>query len=110
MNIASINGIRGKFGQANFAASKGGMIALTKALARELGHFEVTVNSVAPGMVRTDLVRDLPEELRQRAIDESPLGRIAEPEDIASAVCFLCSEPARHITGACLQVDGGQAM
>jgi 3-oxoacyl-[acyl-carrier protein] reductase len=106
--IASINGLRGKAGQANYAASKAGVIALGKTLARELGRSGVTVNVVAPGMVRTPLTASLPGEILQRAVDESALGRIATPDDIADAVTFLCSERARHVTGAVLRVDGGQ--
>jgi len=106
--ISSINGIRGKFGQANYAASKGGMLALTKTLARELGPSGVTVNAVAPGMVITEMTRDLPEKFKQAATDESVLNRVAEVEDIADAVVFLCSARARHITGECIKVDGGQ--
>jgi len=106
--VASINGIRGKFAQANYAASKAGMIALAKTLARELGKYGVNVNVVAPGMVRTPLVKGLSAEVVQRATDETVLGRIATPEDIADTVAFLCSVRARHITGAVVQVDGGQ--
>jgi len=108
VNIASINGLRGKFGQANYAASKGGIIALTRAVARELGHYDVTVNAVAPGMVDTEMTRNLPQEFLDRAISESALGRLAQPEDIAKVVAFLCSDDARHITGQCIVVDGGQ--
>jgi 3-oxoacyl-[acyl-carrier protein] reductase len=106
--IASINGLRGKAGQANYAASKAGIVALGKTLARELGPSGVTVNVVAPGMVRTAMTQALPAEVVQRAEKESPLGRIATPDDIADAVVYLCSERARHVTGAVLQVDGGQ--
>jgi 3-oxoacyl-[acyl-carrier protein] reductase len=106
--IASINGLRGKVGQANYAASKAGVIALGKTLARELGPSGVTVNVVAPGMVRTAMADALPASILQRAVDETALGRIATPDDIAGAVVFLCSERARHVTGAVLQVDGGQ--
>lgn len=108
VNIASINGLRGKFGQVNYAASKGGVIALTRAVARELGRYDVTVNSVAPGMVDTEMTRAIPKEFVERAIAESALGRIAQPQDIAAAVAFLCSDAARHITGQCIVVDGGQ--
>jgi len=110
VNLASINGMRGKFGQANYAASKGGVIALTKSLAREVGRFGITVNAVAPGLVATELIRSLPEEKRAAAIEESALGRIAEPQDVADLVAFLCSARARHITGTCVRVDGGQFM
>jgi len=106
--IASINGLRGKAGQANYAASKAGVVALGKTLARELGRAGVTVNVVAPGMVRTPLTEALPVEVLQRAVDEAALGRIATPEDIADAVVFLCSDRARHVTGAVIRVDGGQ--
>ncbi len=108
VTIASVNGLRGKFGQTNYSASKGGEIALSKALARELGRYGVTVNVVAPGMVRTDMTRELPTEVVDRAVDETVLGQIAEPEDCADLVAFLCSERARHITGEVIKVDGGQ--
>jgi 3-oxoacyl-[acyl-carrier protein] reductase len=108
VNIASINGLRGKFGQANYAASKAGVIALSKTLARELGRYHVNVNVVAPGMVMTDMAKSLPREFVQQAIDETVLGRLADPADCANVVTFLCSEAARHITGQVIQVDGGQ--
>lgn len=108
VNIASINGLRGKFGQANYAASKGGMVALTKTLARELGKFGVTANVVAPGMVRTAMAGALAADVVERAVDESATGRLAEPEDCAAAVAYLCSDRAAHVTGQVLQVDGGQ--
>ncbi|HET9251999.1 MAG TPA: 3-oxoacyl-ACP reductase FabG [Candidatus Eisenbacteria bacterium] len=108
VNIASINGLRGKFGQANYAASKGGVVALTKTLARELGAYGVTVNAVAPGLVRTPMVGSMPPEAVAASVDETLVGRMAEPEDCAAAITFLCSEPARHVTGQVLRVDGGQ--
>jgi 3-oxoacyl-[acyl-carrier protein] reductase len=108
--IASINGLRGKAGQANYAASKAGVISLGKTLARELGPSGVTVNVVAPGMVQTAMAQALPANIVQRAVDETALGRIATPDDIANAVVFLCSERARHVTGAVLRVDGGQSL
>lgn len=108
VNISSINGLRGKFGQSNYSASKGGIIALTKSLAKELGKFNVNVNCVAPGMVETEMAKNLPKEFLQKAIDETVLGRIALPEDIANVVVFLCTEKARHITGEVIKVDGGQ--
>jgi 3-oxoacyl-[acyl-carrier protein] reductase len=108
--ISSINGLRGKFGQANYAASKAGVIALGRSLATELGRYDVTVNVVAPGMVRTPMAEALPVEVLQRAVEETVLGRLATPEEIAAAVVFLCSERARHITGTVLTVDGGQLL
>ena len=106
--IASVNALRGKVGQANYAASKAGVVALGRALARELGKSGVTVNVVAPGMIRTAMTAALPPAVVQRAVDESALGRIGEPEDVAAAVTFLCSDAARHVTGTVLRVDGGQ--
>ena len=108
VNITSINGMRGKFGQSNYAASKGGMIALTKTLARELGRFDVNVNAIAPGMVLTEMVRALPDEFHRAAAEESVLGRTARPEEVASVALFLVSDQARHITGEIVRVDGGQ--
>jgi 3-oxoacyl-[acyl-carrier protein] reductase len=108
VNIASINGLRGKFGQSNYAATKGGIIALTKTVARELGKFNVNVNVVAPGMVLTDMMEQIPDEFKQKAIDETVLGRLAAPEDIADLVVFLSSERSRHITGEVIKIDGGQ--
>jgi acetoacetyl-CoA reductase/3-oxoacyl-[acyl-carrier protein] reductase len=110
VNISSINGLRGKFGQANYSASKAGLIGLTKTAAREFGRKGVTVNAVAPGMVLTDMVLSVPADIRNQALDESALGHLAEPEDIANAVLFLLSDAARMITGQVLQVDAGQNM
>ncbi|HSQ30169.1 MAG TPA: SDR family NAD(P)-dependent oxidoreductase [Gemmatimonadaceae bacterium] len=108
VTIASINGLRGKVGQANYAASKAGVVALTKSFAREMGAAGVTVNCVAPGMVRTPMTSTLPADVMQRAEHEAALGRIAEPEDVAEVVAFLCSARARHVTGTVIKVDGGQ--
>ena len=108
VTIASINGLRGKFGQSNYAASKAGVMALTKSLARELGAFGVTVNCVAPGFIRSDMTDRLPADVVSGAVTESALGRLGEPEDVARTVAFLCSEGARHITGEVIKVDGGQ--
>jgi 3-oxoacyl-[acyl-carrier protein] reductase len=108
VNISSINGLRGKFAQVNYSASKGGEIAMSKALAKELGKFNVNVNVVAPGMVMTDMARNIPPEFLNKAVDETVLGRIATPEDVAHLVTFLCSDRARHITGEVFKIDGGQ--
>ncbi|MEK6561745.1 MAG: 3-oxoacyl-ACP reductase FabG, partial [Candidatus Binatota bacterium] len=99
VNISSINGLRGKFGQANYAASKGGEIAMSKSLARELGVFNVNVNVVAPGMVLTDMMENLAPEFKNKAMAETVIGRFATPEDCAHLVAFLCSDLSRHITG-----------
>jgi len=108
VNITSINGIRGKFGQANYSASKAGLIGLTKTLARELGPKGVTVNAVAPGMVMTRMALTLPDEVIAKAKAESVLPELAKPEDIANAVLFLLSDAARMITGEVIRVDAGQ--
>lgn len=106
--VSSINGLRGKFGQANYAASKAGLVGLAKTLALELARYRITVNVVAPGMVRTEMVQDLPDEVVLAALKETLLGRLAEPEDVAAVVAFLCSGPAGHVTGEVVRVDGGQ--
>ena len=108
VNLSSINGLRGKFAQSNYSASKGGNNALTKALARELGKFNVNVNAVAPGMVATEMAAGIPPEFLNKAVNETVLGRIATSEDVAHVVAFLCSDYARHITGEVIKVDGGQ--
>ncbi len=108
VNIASINGLRGKFGQANYAASKAGVIALTKTLARELGRWNVTANAVAPGMVMTDMTRDVPGERVDDAVADTTLGRLATKEDVADVVVFLCSQRAASVTGEVIRVDAGQ--
>jgi len=106
--LSSINGERGKVGQANYAASKAGLIGLAKTAARELGRSGIRVNVVAPGLVRTAMSASLPPAAVAAAVDESALGRVAEPEDVARAVLFLSSDLARHVTGQVLRVDGGQ--
>ena len=110
INVGSINGLRGKFGQANYAAAKAGLIGLSKSLARELGRFGITVNVVAPGMTMTSMSETLPAELRDQALQETVLGRLCSPQDIADAVVFLSSQRARQITGEVLRVDAGQYM
>jgi acetoacetyl-CoA reductase/3-oxoacyl-[acyl-carrier protein] reductase len=106
--ISSINGQRGKFGQANYAASKAGLIGLGRTAARELGGFGVRVNVVAPGFIRTPMTEALPDDVRDRAVAETVLSREGEPDDVAMAVLFLVSDLARHVTGQVLRVDGGQ--
>lgn len=108
INITSINGLRGKVGQGNYAAAKAGLIGLSKTAARELGRKGITVNAVAPGMVLTEMARALPADILERAIGETVLSKLAEPSDIANAVVFLASDAARMITGQVLQVDAGQ--
>jgi 3-oxoacyl-[acyl-carrier protein] reductase len=108
VNIGSINGLRGKFGQSNYAAAKAGMIGLSKTLARELGRFGITVNVVAPGLTETAMTHALGEATLNAAREEAALGRFCSPADIADAVVFLCSQRARQITGEVLRVDAGQ--
>ncbi|HEX9144149.1 MAG TPA: SDR family oxidoreductase, partial [Candidatus Binatia bacterium] len=108
VNVSSINGLRGKFAQSNYAASKGGEIALSKSLARDLGAFNVNVNVVAPGMVLTDMMDNLAPEFKNKALAETVVGRFATPEDCAHLVAFLCSDLSRHITGEVIKIDGGQ--
>jgi 3-oxoacyl-[acyl-carrier protein] reductase len=108
VNISSINGMRGKFAQSNYAAAKGGEIALSKSLAKELGKFNVNVNSVAPGLVMTDMMEKLAPEFKATALAETVVGRFATVEDVGHLVAFLCSDRARHITGEVIKIDGGQ--
>jgi acetoacetyl-CoA reductase/3-oxoacyl-[acyl-carrier protein] reductase len=108
VNLTSINGLRGKFGQANYSASKAGLIGLTKTAAREFGKKGITVNAIAPGMVLTEMALAAPREIRDTALAESALGKLAQPGDIAQAVLFLLSDAARMITGEVLRVDAGQ--
>lgn len=110
VNISSIVGIHGNWGQTNYAASKAGIIGFTKALARELGSRNVRANVVVPGYVKTQLTDVLPEEATGAMLQNTPLGRLGDPEDVAGAVRFLCSDEAAFITGAVLLVDGGLGM
>jgi 3-oxoacyl-[acyl-carrier protein] reductase len=110
VNISSVAGLAGNPGQANYAASKAGLVGLTKSLARELGSRQITVNAVAPGFIPTDLTKDLPDELKEASLKMTPLGRWGSTEDIASAVAFLASDEAAYITGHVLSVDGGMFM
>jgi 3-oxoacyl-[acyl-carrier protein] reductase len=110
VNVSSIVGVHGNWGQTNYAASKAGIIGFTKSLARELGSRGVRANVVAPGYVKTQLTDVLPEEATKAMLDNTPLGRLGEPEDIAGAVRFLSSDAAAFITGEVLLVDGGLGM
>jgi 3-oxoacyl-[acyl-carrier protein] reductase len=110
VNISSVVGVHGNWGQTNYAASKAGIIGFTKSLARELGSRNIRANVVAPGYVKTQLTDVLPEEATAAMIQATPLGRVAEPDEIAGAVRFLASEQAAFITGEVLLVDGGLGM
>ena len=106
--IGSINGSRGKFGTAAYSASKAGLLGLAKSVARETGRFGVLVNVIEPGWVRTPLTEKVPQEIKDAALAESLVGSFLEPEDVASAVTYLCGPGGRRITGQLLRVDGGQ--
>ena len=110
INISSIAGLTGNAGQANYAASKAGLIGLTKTLARELASRGITVNAVAPGLIETDMTAVLSDEIRQSILEKVPLGKLGEPDDIAAAVAYLASAEAKYITGQVLTVDGGMVM
>jgi 3-oxoacyl-[acyl-carrier protein] reductase len=110
INISSVSGLIGNAGQANYSASKAGLIGLTKSLARELASRGITVNAVAPGLIETDMTGVLSEEVRQAILQKVPLGKLGEPGDIAAAVAYLASAEAKYITGQVLTVDGGMAM
>ena len=108
VNITSINGLRGKFGQSNYSAAKAGVIGLTKTTAKELGKYSVNVNSVAPGLIETEMIKKMPDDAKQVSIDETTFKRLGTPEDVAHVVTFLCSDLSRHVTGEIIKVDGGQ--
>lgn len=110
VNIGSVNGKVGSAGQANYSASKAGLVGFTKALAKELGSRNIRVNAVAPGFVETDMTDALKEELREAVVKQIPLGRLGKTEDIARVVVFLCSEDAAYIQGEVITVDGGLFM
>lgn len=110
VNISSASGVIGNAGQANYSAAKAGMIGLTKAVSKELAPRGITVNAVAPGFIETDMTKAMSEQTLDLALKAVPLSRIGQPEDIASAVCFLCSDAASYITGQVMSVDGGLTM
>lgn len=108
VNVASINGMRGKFGLANYAASKAGLIGLTKAVATELARHHVNVNAVSPGLIATPLVMTMTPEALAKSKSEILLGEPGQPEDVANVILFLCSDLSRHVTGEIIKIDGGQ--
>ena len=110
VNISSVVGISGNQGQANYAASKAGLIGFTKAMAREVASRNITVNAIAPGYITTAMVQQLPEDAQQRILDRIPMSRFGSPEDVAEAVAFLCTDGAGYITGQVIAIDGGLAV
>ncbi|MCX6357066.1 MAG: 3-oxoacyl-[acyl-carrier-protein] reductase [Candidatus Aureabacteria bacterium] len=110
INIASIIGLIGNAGQANYAASKAGIIGLTKSVARELASRGITANAIAPGFIRTRMTEGLPEEIKKKMLESIPLGRFGEPADVAHVALFLASDLAKYITGQVIVVDGGMVM
>jgi 3-oxoacyl-[acyl-carrier protein] reductase len=107
INIASIVGVTGNAGQANYVASKAGIIGLTKTSAKELAPRGITVNAVAPGFIETDMTESLPENVKNAMLDQIPLGRAGKPEDVANIVAFLASKQAAYLTGQVIHVSGG---
>lgn len=107
VNLSSISGLIGFFGQTNYAASKAGVVGFTKALSREVGKRGITVNAVAPGVILTEMGKSIPEEVRTEMLKNIPLNKFGEPEDIANTILFLCSDMASYITGQVIHVNGG---
>ena len=110
VNVTSVVGLTGNVGQVNYAASKSGLLGLTKSLAKELGGRGVTVNAVAPGFIETEMTAGLPEEVKKAFLAAVPLGRPGTPEDVAGVIAFLCSPAADYVTGQILNIDGGMVM
>jgi len=110
VNISSVNAVRGQFGQTNYAAAKAGILGFTKSLAQEVVKKGVTVNAISPGYVQTDMVMAIREDVRKQIVSQIPAGRLAMPEEVADAVCFLASDKAGYITGTNLSVNGGLHM
>lgn len=110
VNISSINGLTGQFGQVNYSASKAGVLGLTKALAKEGAKYGVTVNAIAPGYIATDMLDKVPDQVIQSIIQNIPIGRLGDPEEIARAVKFLVEDEAGFITGETLNINGGHYM
>ena len=110
INITSVSGLAGQAGQTNYSSSKAGLIGFTKALAKEVGSRNITVNAIAPGFIETVLTDDLPQELKDLALKMTPVGRFGKPQDIANAVAFFASDEVSFITGQVLSVDGGMVM
>jgi len=108
ITVSSINALRGKFGQSNYAAAKAGVIGLSKSVAKELGRSNVTVNVVCPGLIATKMIQSMPDDFKEKAIEEIVLGRIGTPEDVAEVITFLSGSGAQHVTGEIIKVDGGQ--
>lgn len=109
VNMSSISGIFGNMGQANYSASKAGLVGFTKTLAKELGSYNITVNAIAPGFIKTDMTDILPDKVKEKILEDVPLRKMGQPEDIANAVSFLASEGGRYITGQVISIDGGMS-
>ncbi|MCK4305029.1 MAG: SDR family oxidoreductase, partial [Candidatus Eisenbacteria sp.] len=107
VNMASIMGLVGNAGQANYAASKAGVIALTRSAAKELASRNINVNAIAPGFIETEMTKELPEKAREAFMSIVPLKRTGKPEEVADLVCFLCSPESDYLTGQCITIDGG---
>ena len=110
VNISSISGTDGNKGQGNYAASKGGILAFTKSLAKEVARRNITVNCIAPGLIETDMISHLSDTVRQGYLDRIPLKKLGKPSDIANMILFLCSDEASYITGQTFYIDGGMSL